>query len=217
MIERKKSGRLFAALGTALLAALAASALAAGSVQAASWHVNSVPLSESTPNYRMFSHWTWDPGTVVMENFSLEARLECAVKPSSEAENGMVYNATKLKETVTLEECGITWDENLDGIEAYDLSEYCIQEKPVTFVFEGTGDAVSSSSSPTLKFEKGKACPFPLSHKLQISSLSLSYGEPSYLLDVSGSGVGTWGEHPMTVAADYTWFCHYQCTTLGWY
>lgn len=190
-MKRKRTGKRFlSVLGTALAAALAASALAAGSAQAGQWYVNGSPITKT----HQFAHHPMTPGTLKMTVPNLGLTVVCNANG-----NGVISPTTKLDGQLWIEKCHVPAEEK------------CQQAKSnsITVNYSGTGEAINLSGPFTLEFESGKGCSLPTKTKVTIPSLALSYppfeGETAYVFP-DGSGSGTFGPlNPMTVSTHFEW------------
>jgi hypothetical protein len=187
--KSRRGERLLSVLGVVLVAALAFSAMAAGSAQAKSWQIEGEPFAGSAE----FKHQTVPAGTFKMEVPGRNIEIKCA--PSG---SGTISENTHIKDAVTLSECKVY---NLET--KVEVSK-CISKGPVNFTFEGTGDKVSNTATGFLEFEKEKGCLIPLKTELTGLSLTQSYGPETYTLAVGGSGTGMYGAFAMTVTSSYS-------------
>lgn len=170
--DKKGSGRSLTALGIALVAMLSMSALAVGSAQAASWHVNKLPLQGSKEF--AVSH----PGLFEVEVPEKNLRVSC-----NSTEHGLIFNLTQIE-----------YEVGLSGCTTYSLKTSkvvpCSQASPISITYKGTGESVNDSEGFILKYS-GASCPLPEKTLIYIPSLSLSYAyKEAWWMPVKGAGTG---------------------------
>ena len=176
MIRKRKAG-LFSTLGLALMAVFAFSAIAAGSAQAKSWHIEGAAFAGSAS----FTHAASPVGTFRMEVPGRNLEVKCTPTGS-----GSISGSTNVSDAMSL------------SCKPYELKTgkampECIPTGPVPITFEGTGEKINNVGKSVLQFEKEKGCVLPLNNELKNLSLTRSYGAENYTLTATDVGTGQFG------------------------
>ncbi len=198
MLRRRRKGPL-ATVAVSVMALFALSGMAAGSAQAASWHVEGKAFSELAPfQFNLASK-------VTVKVPTLAAAITCTARHGG----AEIYSSTKLTFLFYLQECKAT---SISGGEAIEGCVY--QDDPSTlsdnpWVFgKGTGESAQTEAGGKIRWKKGMGCVLPLENTLTFpTSTSFSYGEENVALKVTATG-GTgakYGAQAATVSGTFYW------------
>jgi hypothetical protein len=203
-MSNKRRG-VFSTIAVTAAALLALCGIAAGSAQAASWHVEGKEFTGES-NFEIAPWSTFD-----MDAAGWGIRCETGQNPFPDI--GYIPNSTRLVYFMRLRNCEAIVSSPWEKLPCYqkEITEPWTQP---ALELEGTGASVSQvGEAPYIEWKAGTGCPLALKTSVKVTSLTNNFNgaiEPEYSkegveLYSHLSGTGKYGATSMTITGTQGW------------